>query len=64
MPDSDPALDNGMRNSSNRHKRNDSNVVINRPDDPVFKRRGFNRSDRTAHNKIPVWGIITEPLNG
>jgi hypothetical protein len=35
-----------------------------RPEDPVFRKPGFNRRDRTTQVKTPVWGIVTEPLKG
>ncbi len=38
--------------------------MIVRPEDPVFRKPGFNRNDKTVKVKTPVWGIVTEPLKG
>ena len=56
-PEADPAY--GRKNET---KQKEEEVV--RPEDPVFRKPGFNRRDRTTQVKTPVWGIVTEPLKG
>ena len=35
-----------------------------RPSDPIFRKPGFKRGDRTQQVKSPVWAIMTEPIKG
>ena len=56
-PEADPAY-----GGKNETKQREEEVV--RPEDPVFRKPGFNRRDRTTQVKNPVWGIVTEPLKG
>lgn len=56
-PEIDPSY-----NRKNETKPHEEQVV--RPDDPVFRKPGFNRKDRTAQVQTPVWGVVTEPLKG
>lgn len=59
MPDWDPAFD----EVANKTDKDDDK--IGRPEDPVFKKRGYNRKDKsTVNNMTPVWGIVTEPVKG
>jgi hypothetical protein len=41
----------------------DEATVVNRPDDPTFVKRTGKR-DRQVNNKVPVCGIVTEPIQG
>lgn len=39
-------------------------MVVERPADPIFRKPGFKRGDKTQQVKTPVWGIVTEPITG
>lgn len=39
----------------------DEEAVVSRPEDPVFTHRDSKR-DRTQVTNIPVWGVLTEPI--
>jgi hypothetical protein len=61
MPDWDPSFEPSIENEPQKP----NNTQINRPDNPVFKRRGYNRSDKSGINNLtPVWGVVTEPVKG
>jgi len=40
----------------------DEEAVVSRPEDPVFTHRNTKR-DRTLVTKVPVWGVVTEPIH-
>ena len=56
-PELDPAY-----HYKNETKPKEEEIV--RPEDPVFRKPGFKRHDRTSQVKTPVWGIVTEPIKG
>ena len=39
-------------------------IEVVRPNDPIFRKPGFKRGDKTQRVASPVWGIVTEPIKG
>jgi hypothetical protein len=48
----------------NKTKKEEENIEVLRPDDPIFRRPGHNRRNKDARVSSPVWGIMTEPIVG
>ena len=67
QPDSDPALNYTKPEKQKKPvspKNEEEDVEVVRPADPIFRKAGFKRGDKTQRVKTPVWGIMTEPIKG
>ena len=67
LPDFDPAINNTkpeVKPETKNKKDDEEEAVVVRPADPIFRKPGFKRGDKTQRVKTPVWGIVTEPITG